>query len=101
MICYILYSEKLSKFYIGSSRKSITTRLEEHLEEFYGSTVFTSKAKDWSIWLIIPCHSYEQALAIEKHIKRMKSSKYIRNLKQYPEIIQKLLDKYGSGSLPR
>jgi putative endonuclease len=41
----------------------------------------------------IECTSFAQAREIESHVKRMKSKKYIANLKQYPEIIQKLLDK--------
>ncbi|PXY38851.1 excinuclease ABC subunit C, partial [Flavobacterium cheongpyeongense] len=35
-----------------------------------------------------------QALAIEKHIKDMKSKIYIENLLRYPEVINKLLEKY-------
>jgi putative endonuclease len=34
-----------------------------------------------------------QALAIEKHIKNMKSKVYIENLLHYPEISIKLLEK--------
>ena len=34
-----------------------------------------------------------QAFQIESHIKRMKSSKYIRNLAQYPEMRDKLIEK--------
>jgi len=32
---------------------------------------------------------------IEIHIKKMKSKKYIQDLKKYPEIAQKLLKKYS------
>ncbi|MBU2020282.1 MAG: GIY-YIG nuclease family protein, partial [Bacteroidetes bacterium] len=48
---------------------------------------FTSKADDWTVFLRIDCKTKEQGLRIEKHIKRMKSSVYISNLKKYPEIL--------------
>ncbi len=32
---------------------------------------------------------------IENHIKKMKSKKYIKDLKKYPEIAQKLIKKYS------
>ncbi|MEY3084859.1 MAG: hypothetical protein RL037_1039, partial [Bacteroidota bacterium] len=35
---------------------------------------------------------------IEAHIKQMKSRKYIENLVRFPEISQKLKDKYSAGS---
>jgi putative endonuclease len=44
--------------------------------------------------LVIPCDTIEQAVFIESKIKRMKSRKYIENLKKYPEIVEKMLRKY-------
>ncbi len=41
--------------------------------------------------------SYTQALKIEKHIKNIKSKKYIHDCAKYPEISQKLLKKYSSS----
>jgi putative endonuclease len=32
-------------------------------------------------------------MKIERHIKKMKSKKYIQNLKKYPEMVEKLLIK--------
>ena len=34
-------------------------------------------------------------MAVEEHIKSMKSKKYIQNLKKYPEMVEKLKDKYS------
>ncbi len=59
------------------------------------STSFTSKADDWDEFFVIPDLSKHQARSIEKHIKAMKSSTYIRNLKKYPELVQKLKDLYS------
>ena len=92
--CYTLFSNKLNKFYIGSTSNSVDGRLEQHLTDLYGNNKFTHAAKDWIVFYKIPCVSYKQAMAIEKHIKKMKSKTYIYNLKKYPEISQKLLDKY-------
>ena len=93
-IVYILHSSKLNRFYTGSSELAASERLELHLNKYYGNNKFSAKADDWKLFLAIDCSNKPQALAIEKHIKKMKSSKYITNLKQYPEMIAKLLDTY-------
>ena len=41
---------------------------------------------------------YQVSRKIEAHIKKMKSRKYIENLIRYPEIIQKLIEKYSADS---
>jgi len=50
----------------------------------------------WNIFLEIMCVSRTQALAIEQHIKKMKSVKYYHSLKQYPEMIIKLKERYNN-----
>jgi putative endonuclease len=92
--CYILYSKSLNRFYTGSSILNPPERLEMHLEKYYGESKFTAKTVDWQIFLIISCETIEQARRIEKHIKRMKSSRYIRNLITYPAILEKLKEQY-------
>ena len=47
---YILYSEKLDKFYTGATRLSASIRQERHLVEYYGNSKFTSKAEDWILY---------------------------------------------------
>jgi putative endonuclease len=91
---YILYSKKLDRFYIGSTSLEADKRLERHLNRYYGHTKFTAKADDWVLFFDIKCNSFSQAQKIEKHIKHMKSKTYIQNLKKYPEISVKLLEKY-------
>ena len=90
---YIIYSNKLDKFYIGESF-DLNKRLEKHKEGFYKSS-FTTKAQDWILFFKIDCESKEQSIKIEKHLKKMKSRKYLHDLKKYPEIIQKLKNKYN------
>ncbi len=92
---YILFSKILDRFYIGSSILYPADRLEKHITQYYGATKFTAKADDWELFIIINCKTIVQAQNIEKHIKRMKSSKYIRNLLTYPEIIEKLKNRYS------
>ena len=60
----------------------------------YGTKKFTALAKDWKIFPEISCSSLKQATQIEKHIKSMKSKVYIKNLKEYPKIIERLKAKY-------
>ena len=92
MICvYILHSIKLDRFYIG-----FTTNLEQRLVFHQNAEAhkYTHKADDWTLFLKIECETKKQALAIEQHIKKMKSKIYIENLLLYPEIKLKLLEKY-------
>ena len=92
-IVYILKSEILNRFYTG-----FTTNLEKRLQFHREAATqkFTGKAADWELFHTIECESKSQALAIEQHIKKMKSKVYILNLKKYPELCRKLLSRYGS-----
>ena len=92
---YILYSTSCNKYYIGATIGEIENRLQNHINEIYGHS-FTTIAKDWIIYYSLYCKDMKQALQIEKHIKRMKSRKYIENLKAYPSISEGLLLKYIS-----
>ncbi len=92
--CYIIYSENLDRYYIGSTTLQPEERLEHHLSKYYGDAKFTAKAEDWILLLSISCDSLHQVRKIESHIKKMKSKKYIHNLKKYPEMVTKLLEKY-------
>jgi len=62
--------------------------------EYYGSKKFTAKAKDWMLFYSIECYTKDQAHKIELYIKSMKSKVYIQNLAKYPELSQRLLEKY-------
>ena len=60
---------------------------------FKGSS--TAIASDWELFMILSCRSRSVARRIEKHIKSMKSTTYIRNLKKYPEMVEKLVVRYN------
>lgn len=93
MLVYILYSTKADSFYTGFTTDTIENRLQKHLADYYENK-FTSNVKDWTIFLTINCSSTSQARKIETHIKKMKSKKYILNLKKHPAICQILIQKY-------
>ena len=91
---YILYSPEIDRFYIGSS-SNLETRKAFH--DAKKGAFYTKHATDWEIYFTIECQSKTQSLLIERHIKKMKSAVYIRNLKLFPEIAQKLLSKYDES----
>ncbi len=94
--CYILYTPSADRFYTGSTSLLPDERLERHLKKYYGKMKFTSRYSDWELFHFIECKSKKQAMAIERHIKKMKSKTYIRNLKKYTEINEKLLMRFDS-----
>ena len=92
---YILFSQIINKFYIGATSLNPIERLEEH-NQIKFSDAFTRKGIPWEVFFVIECISFQQAKSIELHIKKMKSIKYIENLKLYPDISLNLLKKYGA-----
>ncbi|MFZ1808903.1 MAG: GIY-YIG nuclease family protein [Cyclobacteriaceae bacterium] len=93
--CYILHSQSLNKYYVGSTQLNPQDRLLKHNTFFYGSNKYTAMASDWQIFTVIECRSIVQARSVEAHIKKMKSRKYIENLLTYPEMVERLLSKYN------
>ena len=92
-VVYILFSQKLSKFYTGMT-SNFDIRLDFHLNDDQ-QRKFTHNADDWVLFHKIDCDSKDLALRIEKHIKAMKSKIYIENLIKYREMTSKLIDKYN------
>ena len=89
---YILRSEFLDRYYIGSTSDTIDDRLSKHDSKFYGNKAFTAKALDWVLYWCLETPTLSHAQRIEKKIKLMKSKIYIKNLTIYPELSAKLLD---------
>jgi len=92
--CYILYSQNADTFYIGMTSESTDIRLQKHLSDYYKKPKFTNCASDWVIFWSLECPNLIIAGKIESHIKKMKSRKYLEDLKKFPEISRKLIDKY-------
>ena len=91
--CYILWSQKLDSYYIGITHDGSTNRLQKHNSGFYHNS-YTKITDDWELFIEIKCLSVGHAAKIEKHIKRMKSKQYIKNLKIYPELIEKIKNRF-------
>ena len=89
-MCYILYSKSTSKFYTGVTTNTVEARLAQHNQASYGMTRFTAVTSDWEVYVVIAANNYAHAVRIERKIKSMKSSEYIRNLFRYPELRAKL-----------
>ncbi|WP_461632575.1 GIY-YIG nuclease family protein [Labilibaculum euxinus] len=89
---YILQSVAGNCYYIGYT-KDLTNRLYLHDEGTFENS-FTSNYKDWQLFYLLECESIAQARRIEKHIKKMKSKKYVENLVLYKNIAIRLLEKY-------
>lgn len=94
--CYILYSESLKKFYTGACHNDLAGRIQNHNNHTYGSHRFTALANDWQLYVEIPTKDYAHAIRLERLIKSMKSSKYIQNLKKYPELVEKIIQQMST-----
>ncbi|QBA63131.1 GIY-YIG nuclease family protein [Muriicola soli] len=90
---YVIQSGLDDSFYIGK-----TSNLEERLL-FHNTPELnkgiTKRKIPWKYFFILEIGDLRLAGKIENHIKRMKSRKYIQDLKKYPEITQKLIKKYS------
>ena len=73
---YILYSEKLNKYYIGACI-DIERRLHEHN---IGHSKFTSTGIPWILKYSELFETLQEAKRRELAIKKMKSRKYIESL---------------------
>ena len=89
---YVLYSAAIDSYYIGQTI-NVDLRLNEHLHHVM-DLAHTKRANDWTVFHLIECENRHQAILIEQHLKRMKSRTYLENLKKYPEIVARLLEKY-------
>ncbi|MGF1556570.1 GIY-YIG nuclease family protein [Paucihalobacter sp.] len=88
---YILYARSVDKFYVGES-PDVAQRLSLH-ENHHFKRAFTKIADDWEIKLEFQCQNREDALFLEKFIKRMKSKKFIQKIIQNPDILTQILTK--------
>ena len=94
--CYIIYSEKLNRYYIGACQNGVASRIEKHNTGFYGKSSYTATASDWKLVLFLEAVDYKHALRMERKIKQMKSAKYIRNLLSYSEMRARLVEETKS-----
>ncbi|GIZ07929.1 hypothetical protein FUMI01_06560 [Flavobacterium sp. UMI-01] len=73
---YIIYSESLDKYYIGSC-EDVNKRINDHLNSRSG---FTKAAKDWVLKYTESFETRSGAVKRELEIKKKKSRTYIEYL---------------------
>jgi putative endonuclease len=91
-VVYIIYSKKLNKFYIGKS-ENFTQRLVIHNSD--ENEKWSKSGRPWEPYLVINCKHFKQAGSIERYIKAQKSKKYIIQLKEKPNYLQNLLNRFS------
>ena len=69
-------------------------RLIQHNTSVHNEA-FTSRGIPWTRFLVIEGLSSAQAFAAEKHIKKMKSKIYIRNLEKHPDMVENLMKRFA------
>ena len=74
---YILYSDSFNKYYVGATSLEVHQRLKYHLSHHKG---FTAKAKDWKVIFQFESESIQQALALEKKIKKRGAKRFLESL---------------------
>ena len=74
---YILFSQTLDRFYIGSTELPPEERLKKHLTNHSG---FTAKAKDWTIVYLEEFQTIKEAQGREAQFKKWKSKPMIEKL---------------------
>jgi len=91
---YILYSNSSQKFYIGETN-DINERMLKHNNHSYTNS-FTKIANDWEIVLSFICDDRDEALYLEKFIKKMKSKIFNNKIIADPSILKDILSKRKS-----
>ena len=71
---------------------NLAIRLEQHNQHHFKKN-FTKAAKDWKVVLCKKCKSKEDAIYLERFIKRMKSKKFIQKVIEDPKILDDILRK--------
>jgi len=90
---YVIKSLRNGRYYVGETT-DLNKRLKYHNDPML-NTNSTKSSMPWEYLIKIKCKNRRQALKIERHIKKMKSRRYIENLCKYPEMVEKLLIKYN------
>ena len=90
---YIIKSLKTGNFYVGES-PNVEGRLSIH-NDSAKNTNSTKSGIPWELFWDLQVSDRVVARLIEAHIKKMKSKKYIENLRNYPEISEKLIKRYS------
>ena len=88
---YIIHSPAIDRYYVGES-PDIINRLDQHNSHYFKKG-FTKAAQDWKIVSSTEWGNKEDALYLEKFIKRMKSKKFIEKIIEDQTILNDILGK--------
>jgi putative endonuclease len=70
--------------------ENLQQRISQHNNPISQSK-YTAKGIPWQLYIALPCNDKQHAIKLEKLIKDKKSSVFIRNLKKYPELVEKII----------
>jgi putative endonuclease len=90
--CYVLYSPTIDKFYIGET-EDLELRIDQHNAAFF-KIAYTSKASDWTLYISLRCRDRSHARKVESFIKKMKSRKFILNLRNSVELQTDIVSRF-------
>ena len=88
---YILYSKAKDNYYIGETT-NVKTRCEMHNKHSF-KKAYTKIADDWTVSMKFLCNSRQDALYLERFIKKMKSKKFTKKVIDNPTILSDILSK--------
>jgi putative endonuclease len=88
-ILYIIYSKSQNKYYVGETN-NIEERIVKHNTHYYNNS-FTKIAEDWELKFTFEFENKEDAIYLEKFIKKMKSRVFIEKIINNPEIVKDIL----------
>ena len=95
---YILHSKTSTKYYIGETH-DVKERILKHNQHGY-TNAFSKIANDWTLALNFECIDRNEALFLERFIKKMKSKIFIEKIIQNPEILKDILSKNKNTYVP-
>jgi putative endonuclease len=88
---YILHSKTNTKYYVGETH-DVKERIRKHNQHEYANA-FSKIANDWALALAFECNNRNEALFLERFIKKMKSKIFIEKIIRNPEILSDILSK--------
>ena len=88
---YVIYSPSIDRYYVGES-PNVINRLDQHNSHYFRKG-FTKAAQDWKIVLSTAWEHKDDAMYLEKFMKRMKSKTFIEKIIEDRTILKDILEK--------
>jgi putative endonuclease len=91
---YIIKSQKTDHYYVGET-PNVDARIDFH-NDSQKNTNSTKRGIPWELYWKLQVEDRAIAKKIEGHIKRLKSRKYIEDIRKYKDVSEKLIVKYSN-----